>query len=347
MVRALEPNTRVILMTAYGSEKVEREAQRLNVYRYVSKPFRTEDMNQWAKDALRDFEQAGPRLPRTNKGPAESQPKPSPEAGELLRPTPGQSSAAHVAKKAAPDAAPPENDRLSPYLIRLRYLLGAQVVLLANMKGQTLASAGALRGLDGARFASLIASGFQAALAAGAVLGAGEVTAGASATDSGATMIMQGGQRYSACSVRVGDDGVLVILFERAAQALYRNLWPGPIRRAVEELQSLAAEPTSGPATPGADSRGGLREHLYGSFPAQTEDVAPKHAAKTLRNEPAAPALRERVSETAALDDEMTEDAGDFATLSEQGISIEDARAMGIISDDVLSRLIGEEDDKQ
>jgi len=48
----LQPGTLAILMTAYGSQEVEKEAQRLEVWRYVVKPFSMEEMKAMVREAL-------------------------------------------------------------------------------------------------------------------------------------------------------------------------------------------------------------------------------------------------------------------------------------------------------
>jgi two-component system response regulator (stage 0 sporulation protein F) len=51
-VRQVDPETRIILMTAYGSMEVEEQAERLSVFRYMTKPFYVEDLRQAVHDAL-------------------------------------------------------------------------------------------------------------------------------------------------------------------------------------------------------------------------------------------------------------------------------------------------------
>jgi DNA-binding NtrC family response regulator len=51
-VRSIDPGTRVILMTAYGSEEIEAEARRLQVYGYVTKPFKMERMRALVRSAV-------------------------------------------------------------------------------------------------------------------------------------------------------------------------------------------------------------------------------------------------------------------------------------------------------
>ena len=48
----ISPRTRTMLITAYGSSLIEAEAHRLNVHRYITKPFRIEQFIQAAQEAL-------------------------------------------------------------------------------------------------------------------------------------------------------------------------------------------------------------------------------------------------------------------------------------------------------
>lgn len=55
MVRFIQPNARTILMTAYGSDKVEAEACRLQTYRYLTKPLEIDNFRRIVMDALSDL----------------------------------------------------------------------------------------------------------------------------------------------------------------------------------------------------------------------------------------------------------------------------------------------------
>lgn len=55
------PGTLIILMTAYGSEELAAEAERLHAYRYITKPFPIEDFKRIVQEAL----QSSPLMPRT------------------------------------------------------------------------------------------------------------------------------------------------------------------------------------------------------------------------------------------------------------------------------------------
>ena len=61
-IREEQPDTRVILMTAYGSVSVEAEAKRLEVYRYLSKPLEIDTFRQIVKEAMEDAATSRPGL---------------------------------------------------------------------------------------------------------------------------------------------------------------------------------------------------------------------------------------------------------------------------------------------
>jgi CheY-like chemotaxis protein len=58
-VRAAHPQTRLILITAYGSEQVEARARRLEICRYMTKPFRIEDLLDAVREALARVDTGG------------------------------------------------------------------------------------------------------------------------------------------------------------------------------------------------------------------------------------------------------------------------------------------------
>ncbi|MDY7039912.1 MAG: response regulator, partial [Chloroflexota bacterium] len=52
ILKQLDPTIKTIAMTAYSSPEVEKEAQALNVYRYIAKPFTIEEFRRIVRDAL-------------------------------------------------------------------------------------------------------------------------------------------------------------------------------------------------------------------------------------------------------------------------------------------------------
>jgi len=53
-IKSENPETLVILMTAYGSPEIVAEAKRLDAYRYITKPFPIEEFQAMVKEALVD-----------------------------------------------------------------------------------------------------------------------------------------------------------------------------------------------------------------------------------------------------------------------------------------------------
>ena len=63
-VRELAPDTRTILITAYGSDEVESASRRLQAARYFSKPFPIEEFTAAVQDVLGDRSAEAPALNR-------------------------------------------------------------------------------------------------------------------------------------------------------------------------------------------------------------------------------------------------------------------------------------------
>ncbi len=55
-IRAIRPDTKVILMTAYGTEAIETKTRRLNAYRYLSKPLEIDEFRAIVREAIGDLE---------------------------------------------------------------------------------------------------------------------------------------------------------------------------------------------------------------------------------------------------------------------------------------------------
>jgi DNA-binding response OmpR family regulator len=120
-VKASSPQTRTILITAYGNDEAEVEARRLEVYRYVTKPFDVGDFVQTVQEALQ--------------GVAASQPGLTTLSDESF-------------------------EAIVRQLDDLRRDVGARCIFLADMQGQRLAEVGNTEGLDAATLLSLLAGGF-------------------------------------------------------------------------------------------------------------------------------------------------------------------------------------------
>jgi CheY-like chemotaxis protein len=120
-VRAISPQTRMILITAYGSDEVEAEARRLQAYSYFTKPFHIEDFMETVQEALKDM---------------------------------------IVSEKGLLILSDERFNAISKCLSNLRFETGAQCILLADDVGQLIAEVGLTGGLDVTTLVSLLAGGF-------------------------------------------------------------------------------------------------------------------------------------------------------------------------------------------
>ncbi len=120
-LQATQPDTRLILMTAYGSDQVEAEARRLAVYRYITKPFKIEDLVDAARQAL----------------------------GEMA-----------LSSKGILILSDERFEAITRRLAELRVEIGAQCIILADVMGQLITQVGLTKGMDVNMLISLIGGGF-------------------------------------------------------------------------------------------------------------------------------------------------------------------------------------------
>jgi CheY-like chemotaxis protein len=126
------PQTRLILMTAYGSDEVQASARRLQAYRYITKPFRMEELLDAARDALVSL--------TVNNG------------GILI-------------------FSDERFEAISRQLDQLRFDTGAPVMLLSDTTGQTIARIGDISYLNLNNLTALVAGGLSTTLEMRRVLG--------------------------------------------------------------------------------------------------------------------------------------------------------------------------------
>lgn len=124
-VRARHPQTHLILMTAYGNDRVEAEARRLEVYRYITKPFQIEELVTAVRQAL----------------------------GETIASLEGS----HTLTEAQLEA-------ITKCLTNLRFEVGAQCIILADAMGQLVNQVGTPEELDVPTIVSLAGGSFATTL---------------------------------------------------------------------------------------------------------------------------------------------------------------------------------------
>ncbi|RME51457.1 MAG: response regulator [Caldilineae bacterium] len=119
------PETRVVLMTAYGTEKLQEQIRQLGLAGYIDKPFRIEEIREVARRAVR----------HTTQQQADS---PSP-------------------------AAPQMAEEVNRCLKELQVQTGARCILLVTSNGFAMDMTGQTRHLDVISISALVAANFLAA----------------------------------------------------------------------------------------------------------------------------------------------------------------------------------------
>lgn len=191
-IRSRHPQVRLILMTAYGSPEIEATAYRLGACRYIDKPFQIEDLYDRVQMAL-----AQARLPGKN---------------VLV-------------------LSDETSDKISRSLTDLRFEVGAQCILLADLAGELVASVGDVTGLDPQTVISLIGGGFATAFELGRYLQERQTL----------TLNYHEGERYDIYSSNVNHDLFVVLFFGKAqGQSRIGMVWLY-VRRALKELRDLLA----------------------------------------------------------------------------------------------------------
>ena len=220
MVKQKHPDTRFVLMTAYGSDEVEVRAHDLEVYDYITKPFHVSDLLEVARHALAEADGG--------------------EGGDVALPE-------------------DQSEAVNRALSNLRFEVGAQCVVLADMEGQVVCEVGTSQELETGTFLPVVAEGLT--------------------TISGMAQYLQDeetfnlnfyeGKRYDIYSTSVGDELCLALVFERSKQPSRIGMVWLYVKRTIQDLlrtlhglevevdsqeESREASPPSEPVLEGAES---------------------------------------------------------------------------------------------
>ncbi len=191
-VRAHYPQTRLILMTAFGSDQVEAEARRLQVYRYITKPFRVEDLVDAARQAL----------------------------GEMA-----------ISQKGVLVLSDERFEAITRCLSDLRFEIGAQCILLADIMGQLITQVGLTTSLEVDVLTSLIGGGFATTFEVARRL----------RQDQAFNLNYQEGNRYDIYSSNVGDNLFLTIIYDKRARSSRIGLVWLYTKRAIKKLLEITS----------------------------------------------------------------------------------------------------------
>ncbi len=276
-VKERSPDTRLILMTAYGSDEVEAEARRLDIHEYITKPFHVSDLMKAARDALADI---------------------------------------IVSEEGMPSLSDTQSDEINKCLSNLRFEVGAQCIMLADLSGQIMSTVGITEGLDTRTFMPLIADGFTTAFKMGQYLHDRETF----------NLNFYEGKNYDIYSTSVGDSLFVTLVFDRRKQPSRIGMVWLYAKRTIQDLLEVL---------------GGVKEAAEGEFGTGAEVATAEGAEGTAED-----VERRRVIESAMT--RLTEAGEDPETASqvESGkgtFNIEEALKKGLIDEDFAQLLMGEE----
>ena len=213
-VREKASDTRVILITAYGSDDVEAETRRLQAYRYFTKPFHVEDLIAAVQEALREGAASAPGVLVLS--------------GERF-------------------------DRIAQRLNDLRYEVGAQCILLADITGQLITSVGLTDEVAPPTLTALMGGRFAADF---------EITRHLR-EDRSFNLHYHEGVRYDIYSTNVGDQLFLALVFDRRMGASRIGMVWLYTKRAIQDLLTMVASDEKVPSDDAVSSGVGTLDPAF------------------------------------------------------------------------------------
>jgi FixJ family two-component response regulator len=198
-VREVSPATRSILITAYGSDEVEDESRRLNAAYYFTKPFQIDDFTLAVQSVLNDRPDAAPDS--------------SVLSGE-------------------------RRDRVLQRLTDLRFEVGAQGILLADLQGRLLAEVGLLDELALSTLTGLLGGSFVSLFDLARHL----------RESRSFNLTYHEGARYDLYAANVGDALFLTLIFDRRQGASRIGMVWLYTKRAIQDLLDLLSDELQHPA---------------------------------------------------------------------------------------------------
>jgi len=188
--RIHSPRTRLILMTGYGNPRVEAASYRLGACRYLAKPFPIQALFAAVQEALAEVK------------------------------TPGRDILILSDERF---------DEIARCLADLRFELGAQCILLADITGQMLAQVGTVEGVDLQVLIALSGGSFATAFELDRYL----------EEEQALTLNYHEGRRLDIYSANVNEELFLVLLFDKQQQRSRIGMVWLYTRRTLQQLRAL------------------------------------------------------------------------------------------------------------
>ena len=270
-VKQENPDTRLILMTAYGSDEVEADARRLEIYEYITKPFHVSDLVDVAREALADVA---------------------------------------VSQKGMLVLSDQQFEEINKLLANLRFEVGAQCVLLADLAGQVVSEVGITDRLDAGTLMPLIADGFTTAFKMAQYLSDEETF----------NLNFYEGKNYDIYSTSVGDNLLLTLVFDRRKQPSRIGMVRLYAKRTIGDLLAVLSS---------------IKDVAVRRVP------PPPPKEKEPEDEERREVIESAMTKLAELE-EQPETAGD-AQADDLTFSIEEALKKGLIDEDFARLLMGED----
>jgi CheY-like chemotaxis protein len=271
-IREKHPQTRFVLMTAYGSDEVEARAQSLDVFDYITKPFHVSDLLDVARHALTD----------------------TPETGRGL--------------SLPDDRMEASNKALS----NLRFEVGAQCVVLADIRGQILCEVGLTQGLETGTFIPLVADGLTTVSRMAQYL----------RDEKTFNLTFYEGKEYDIYYAGVGKDLVLTLIFDRRKQPSRIGMVLLYVKRTTQEILKAAYGV--------AENEDSLPEYHEGNADPGAEAASPEIAPERGQVKPSSDESQKVVP------------AGSGKGSADSTFGIEEALRKGLIDEDFAQLLKGE-----
>jgi CheY-like chemotaxis protein len=277
--RQIDPHMFFMLMVSEESPEVEKAARDLQVYEYLVKPFSVTGLMSKIREALKDKIAA------------------LPESSQLRGET---TSGETIAKADTFSAFPQESfEAISSVLKEVRSEIGAQCVLLTDILGGVITTAGVTEGLDVTALASL---------SAGAYAPIFEMSRRLDEEDA-LDLNFHEGKNYDIYSCNIGDAYLLMIICDRRVCASRVGMVWLCIKRTSRALKSLLVEK-------GNQADKALGEEFGSSLRSELEKLFDEKEKTEPREEP------------------EEEDPGEI--LDEEMISLDEAQARGLVVEDDL-----------
>lgn len=202
-VKGQNEATRLVLMTAYGTDEVKETARKLGIYRFITKPFRNENLLNIARSALSDSQNIAISTD-----------------GILI----------------VPDES---LTRINDVLGRLRGEVRPELALMADMSGHVITHIGTTMGLDVNSLVALVAGSFASARELDRIFERVNPQAADPVPDNEPIYVTyQEGLHYDCYSANVGQDLFFTVVFKRQRANKVGMVWLY-MRRTFKELKEI------------------------------------------------------------------------------------------------------------